>query len=321
MCGAVWYTSRMILLHLAIMAALSLVMGKAARHIADAVRVIAKGFGVSDFFISFGLLGLATSMPEISVAVFSAMRGTPALSLGNLLGANVVVLSLLCGLAAIMARKLNPTDIQRHHTLPMFLANVSLPILAVADGRLTRVDGLFLTIAHLVFLGHEYRGRRWSLAEWWNGGSKDGMGRHAAVAAVAVTTLLIASYFLVNSALVVASALGAAPIVIGLLMFSIGTNLPELALVLTQSRTHRDVVAGDLFGNVLLNTPTLGLLALISPFEIEQKAAVFVSCAFLAIVIVCFGVFMRTKRELARWEGYVLVGLYAAYLAYYARFL
>lgn len=311
----------MIMLHLVIMAVLSLVMGKAARHIADAVRVIAKGFGVSDFFISFGLLGLATSMPEISVAVFSAARGTPGLSLGNLLGANVVVLTLLCGLAAVLAKRLNPSDIQRHHTLPLFLGIVSLPILAVADGRLTRVDGIFLTMAHLIFIGHEYRGRHWTVADWWKNGSKDGMSRHAVIAAAAVAVLLAASYFLVNSALAVASAVGAAPIIIGLLMFSVGTNLPELALVLTQSRTHRDVVAGDLFGNVLLNTPTLGLLALISPFEIEQKAAALVSCAFLAVAIVCFGIFMRTRRELARWEGYVLLGLYGAYLAYYVRFL
>ena len=311
----------MIALHLVVMAALSVVMGRAANYIANSVRVVAKGFGVSDFFISFGLLGLATSMPEISVAIFSAARGTPGLSLGNLLGANIVVLSLLCGMAAVLAKRLNPSDMQRHHTLPLFLAIVLLPILAVADGKLTRIDGVMLTLAHLLFLAHEYRGRQWKLADWWNGGAKNGVTKHALIGGAAVLVLLAASYFLVNSALAVASALGAAPIIIGLLMFSVGTNLPELALVLTQSRSHRDVVAGDLFGNVLLNTPTLGLLAIISPFEIEQKTAALVSCAFLAVIVACFGTFMRTKRRLDRWEGYVLLGFYVVYLAYYARFL
>lgn len=311
----------MIAVHLAIMAVLSVAMGIATRHIATATHAVARGFGVSDFFASVVLLGVATSMPEISVTLFSAARGTPGLSLGNLLGANVVILTFLCGLVAVIAKRVSPADLRRHHTLPFFLANVSLPILAVVDGRLTRMDGVVLILAHAAFLAHEYRGRSRGFLETIRNGGRNGIAKNAAVLAIAVTALLVASYFLVNAALAVAQSLGAAPVVIGLLLFSVGTNIPELTLLLTRARTHKGVVTGDLLGSALMNTPTLGLLALVSPFEVAQKDAVLASCVFLALSVACFGVFIRTKRELSRREGFVLLALYAAYLAYNARFL
>ena len=98
-------------------------------------------------------------------------------------------------------------------------------------------------------------------------------------------------------------------------------NLPEFTFVMTQSRKDKDIVLGDLFGNVILNTPTLGLLAIISPFTISQRAAALASCAFLAALVVLFGIFMWTKKSLSRREGFLLLGFYAAYLLYYGRFL
>jgi cation:H+ antiporter len=312
----------MIVFHLAAMAALSFVMGRAARSIAGSVRIVAKRLGFSDFLIAFGLLGLATSIPEISVAVFSSLKGTPGLSLGNLLGANVVILSLLAGLAAILGKKLSPGDFYRNYTLPLFLLDVLLPAYAIADGRLTRMDGVFLTLAHVAFIGHMYRSRRATLdAGLENESDRRRIRHHALTALVAVVVLLTASYFLVQSAIAVASALGTPPIIIGLLLFSVGTNLPELTFVITQTRNHKEIVLGDLFGSVLLNTPTLGLLALISPFEIEQWTAAWVSACFLAVLVGLFGYFMWTKRSLVRREGYWLVAFYLVFLLYYLRFL
>lgn len=310
----------MIVLHLLLIIALCFVMGKAAQHIAISVRSISKHMGLSDFIVAFGLLGLATSMPEISVAVFSAVRSTPSLSLGNLIGANIFVLSLLAGVAAIMAGRLSPTTFYKNHTLTLFLADVLLVVYAVSDGRLTRADGVLLTFAHVAFIGHVYRSHREDRKALVpeSDVKHDPFARSVAGAIGAVSVLLVASYFLVNSALVVANALGAPPVVIGLLLFSIGTSLPELTFVITQSRKHKDIVLGDLFGSVLLNTPTLGLLGLISPFEFSSREEVLISAAFLATVVILFGTFMWSKRALVRREGYWLVGCYAVFLVYYA---
>jgi cation:H+ antiporter len=315
----------MLIAHIAVMAAASVVMGKTARIISTAIRAIAKHWGVSHFLASFFLLGFATSLPEISVAVFSAMQKTPELSLGNLLGANIVALSLLAGIAAIIAKWVRPNELYRNRVLALFLIDAILPVYAIADGRLTRVDGIFLTVAHIVFAGHLYRSHAASIPEQ----PEPKIPRHIRLigrpilsALFAATMLLGASYFLVNSALFVAASLGTPPVIIGLLLFSLGTNLPELTFILTQAKgRNKDIVLGDLFGSVMLNTPTLGLLGIIHPFSIEQHGAALVSGGFLVVLTIIFGAFMWSKRELVRREGYWLIAFYIAYLLYYVRYL
>lgn len=313
----------MFLPHLLLMAALLIVMGKAARRISLAIHHIAKHLGWSDFLVAFGLLGLATSMPEISVAIFSATRGAPTLSLGNLLGANIVILSLLSGLAAILTKKVSPGSFYRQNTLPLFLFCIALPAIVVLDGSLTRLDGILLTAAYLAFMVHLYlRNGEMRRIPDLDDAAKRSFAEHALVTAAALAVLLTASYFLVNSALIVAKDIGAAPLIIGLMLFSLGTNIPEFTFVVTQSKgPNKNVVLGDLFGSILLNTPTLGLLAIISPFRIDGNGATAVSAFFLLALTVVFGVFMWTKRSLERAEGYMLLAFYAAFLVYYVRFL
>ncbi len=311
----------MIALHILLMASLSLIMGQAAHHVVNAVKHAGKRFGISKFLVAFVFLGMATSTPEVSVAVLSALRGTPGLSLGNLLGANIVILSLLSGLAAVIGGRLHPGEIYRKRTLPLFLFIVLLPAFAALDGRLTRADGVLLVTAHFLFILHLYWSRETGTPRVETV-TKGPFRRQLAIAAAAVLVLLSSSYFLVNSALIVARSLGATPLLIGLLLFSVGTNLPEFSLVLTQAGgRQKDVVLGDLFGSLLLNTPTLGLLALISPFTIADQAAVQASAVFLIALAAIFGAFLWTGRALERREGYCLLALYAGFLAWYARFL
>lgn len=310
----------MLLSQILIIGLLSFVMGKAAQSIAKSVRFIAVALGFSEFMVAFVLLGIATSLPEISVAVFSSLQGKPGLSLGNLIGANIVILSLLCGATTVVAGRIRPHDFNKHRLLPLFLVEVLLPLYAVLDGHLTRVDGMFLISAHILFLVHMSRKHRAAMPQlptrerpprrsfWMN----------VLYAALAVVALLAASYGLVQVALSVAAELGIAPLVIGLLMFSLGTNLPEVTFVLTQSRGNRDIVLGDLFGSVLTNTLTLGLLAMIGPFSLDpaQRETVTVSGIFLVLLTLLFGWCMHTGRELVRREGYWLILFYFAFVAF-----
>ncbi len=312
----------MIIFHLLLIAALSLVVSRAASYIARSVSGIARGVSLSGFLVSFGVLGFATSMPEISVAVFSAARGMPELSLGDLIGANIVILSLLVGLSAVISGKVRHNSLYRNGTLVLFLLDVLLPAAVLVDGRLTRADGMVLIAAHVGFMAHMYRvqkkdGR--AFATHANSGKS--LRRNAIIGIVAMSVLLVASYFLVSSAVLVAKELGISALIIGLMLFSVGTNVPETTFVLTESRRHNDVVLGDLFGSTLMNTPTLGLLALISPFTVPQYAAVMASCAFLTALVALFGMFMWTRRSLDRVEGWFLIAFYVAFIGYYAQFL
>ncbi len=307
----------MLFAHLFLLFILSYVLGRAAGFVGQSLHRLGRHFRSNDFLMAFLILAAATSAPEITVALNSAWRGVPELSLGNLLGASIVVLSLLVGLASILAGRLSIQKFFRGGDFLIYLALTVLPVVAVADGYLSRLDGVMLIAAYLYFLLHFHQQKE-RYPEHFKRSRKEKahLGQEAWILFLSLVVLLAASYFLVNSALFVARALNVAPLLIGLLVLSIGTNLPEFALVLTQSRRgQKEIALGDLLGNVLLNTPTLGLLALFAPFAVSQTAVVFASAVFLLVVAALFGLFMWSKNVLSRQEGLVLLVVYALFAA------
>lgn len=303
-------------LHALALLGLSYVLGVAASFVAKRAETISKRFGISDFIIGFFIIGVATSMPEITVAINSALQGIPELSLGNLLGASIVIFSLLLGVAAIFAGKLKISRFLKDDDFIWYCIVSSLPALAVVDGHLTRADGWWLIGAYLILglklyrRNHIYE-KEMSIAAPHK---HHHVGGQILAMVFGVAVLIVASNYLVNSAVELAGALQVPAIVIGLLALSLGTNLPELALVVTSGRgKSSNLVLGDLMSNVLLNVPTLGLLAVIRPFEINALTSIISSAIFLAIATGAFGVLMWSKRSLTGREGLALIAIYGVY--------
>jgi cation:H+ antiporter len=295
---------------------LSYVLGVSASFLAKRAEIISKKFGISDFVIGFFIIGVATSMPEITVAATSAWKGIPELSLGNLMGASIVIFSLLIGLATFFAGKLKISHFLKDDDFILYCLVSVLPALAVIDGSLTRLDGAWLIGAYLILGIKLYR--RSHVYNKHMEISKPKKHHHLASQFIAmifgVAMVIVTSTYLVNSAVALASILGVPAIVIGLLGLSIGTNLPELALVLTSGKNKdANLVMGDLMSNVLLNVPTLGLLALIHPFQINQVESIIASAVFLAVSTGVFGFLMWSKRALTRKEGFLLIFIYIVY--------
>lgn len=303
-------------LHSLALFGLSYVLGVAASFIAKRAEIISKKFGISDFVIGFFVIGVATSMPEITVAISSAVRNVPELSLGNLLGASIVVFSLLTGLAAIFAGKLKVSRFLKDDDFILYCVVASLPTLAVVDGMLTRFDGWWLIGAYLILSYKLYRRSHVynQHMEITKPKEHHHLGSQLVAMVLGIILLVVASIYLVNSAVSLAALMGVPAIVIGLLGLSLGTNLPEFALVIRSGKDKdSNLVLGDLMSNVLLNVPTLGLLAILRPFEISQMQSIIASAIFLAIATGMFGLLMWSKRSLTRREGLILIAIYGVY--------
>ena len=295
-------------------------MGIAAGSIAYNVRKLAEFWRTSDFIIAFLIVGFVTSAPEITVAINSALKGVPDLSLGNLLGASIVLLSLMTGLAAILAGKLTVQKLLTNQDFFLYLAVVALPAIAISDGYLSRLDGLWLIGAYALFIGLLYKHK---VAYQGHAPTpKKTLTRSELLKAIGILILgliviIMAAHYVVESALFVASALHVPPVLVGLLILSIGTNLPEFALVVTQAKNGgKNLVLGDMMSNVALNVPTLGLLALVSPFAVTVSGGIAISATFLVISIALFGIFMYSNKALTKVEGALLLATYTAYAAY-----
>lgn len=296
-------------------------LGKVSDFATAAIRRISERFRVNEFIASFFLLGIATSIPELAVAIFSAVHGVPELSLGNLLGANIVVLTLMVGLTALFSGKFSIHRALHKDDFLLSLLITALPIPFVLNGYVSQVEGVLMLVAYGYFLLHFFWRRRayrrqTSAARRLNSTlMQDGM-----LFALSVAALLVISYFLVQVSLAVAAAVGIPLLIVGLIMISLGTNVPEASFVINQaSRKYakdRNIAAGILLGNVVANTPVLGLLAFLSPFAITDVRAIWVTSGFLIVVLYALWTLVLSERKLTRREGVILLLLYALFVGY-----
>lgn len=299
---------------------LSYVLGRVSDLTAASVRRLSLRFKVNEFITAFFFLGIATSIPEIAVAIFSALRGVPELSFGNLIGANIVILTFMIGLAAVFSGKLSIHKAIHADDFFLTLFLVGLPIPFMLNGHLSRVEGLLLMVAYGYFLLHFFWRRRAYRKQSKPVRLTSTIRKDIVIFAISSVALLVTSYFLVQVSLTAAAALGIPVLIVGLLMISLGTNVPEVSFVLNQaSRKYtrdKNIVTGVLLGNVVLNTPTLGLLAFLRPFSVADRQAVWVSAGFLAVVLYATWLFFLSERKLTRREGVLLLLLYGLFVGY-----
>src|SRR5690606_24911405 len=147
-------------------------------------------------------------------------------------------------------------------------------------------------------------------------GGVRGLLRDLVFIAVGMGLLVQGSDWLVEGATVMARALGVDDLLIGLTIVAVGTSLPELATsVMASFKGERDIAVGNVVGSNLFNIlAVLGLAGLFAPGGVDVAASV-LSVDFpimMAVAVACLPVFF-TGFVIARWEGFVFVGYYAAY--------
>src|SRR5690606_38310277 len=212
----------------------------------------------------------ATSSPELAVALVSASEGTPTVSFGNLLGANIVNVGFALGLAvAIGGLKTTRARIGRDYGVAV-VAPIATGLLLL-DGGLSRIDGVVLLgffFAWLAITVHEARRQRSAAAAVL--GERGGRGRTLAITGLGLVLLIIAGELVVSGAHGVGDALGLDPFVVGATLVAVGTTLPELAtLLISRLRGHDEVGLGTvLVSNVFNGLFIVGLVAVLSPFEV-----------------------------------------------------
>lgn len=307
----------MSILYLLLLFPLFWLLGKSANLTTRAIIDIAKFWGLSDLTIGFVILGLATSAPELLVGVNSAIRRMPDLSFGNLIGANIVLLSFLIGLSAILNGQIHVKENLERKTIYASTLLILLPIVLALDGKISRLDGVILTAVYAIyltlvivkrraleteitrpFIRHEMHSRKlW----WWFAGG--------------IAGLLIGSYLVVILATSLSSAWNIAPIIVGFLILSFGTNLPEIFITIKNRNTeHNHIAFGNVVGSAVVNVLILGIVSLIHPILIPDLKILFTSIVFLVIITICFNIFLRTKNTLSRNEGVALIVIYVLFV-------
>lgn len=307
-----------------------------ADRLTEGAVAVAERLRVPQIVIGLTIVALGTSMPELCVSVVSALKDTPDLAVGNVVGSNIFNALLIVGVAALVA----PMTILRSTVFKdvpcALVASVVLLMMCQNDWVITRLDGAILFVFFLVFMRLTIKGATSAqpVAQPVQGEPTQGQTAQEAAAdeasakqpmkgwlaglwmVVGLAALIGGSNLFVGGATEVARALNVSDAVIGLTIVAGGTSLPELATsVVAAKKGNSGIAIGNVLGSNVLNILfILGLTGMISPMHIEGITNVDLYMMLVSTIMIWF--FSFTKYTIERWEGAVLVLTFGGYMWY-----
>ncbi len=313
-----------IYLHFLVLAASFLVLAKSADFLVDGAIGIASILKIPKLVIGVVLVGFATTAPEFTVSLISAVRGFPEIALGNALGSVIVDDALAMALGILVARQAIKVEKRSLRWFGIFLIAIDVLVFILAlNGILGRLEGLALLVilaAYLVTLFVIEKKKKksgigseeWGLIEHVKPG---GFGLLGLRFLIGVAGVILASSFLVDSSVFVATFFGASEAVIGLTVVAIGTSLPEIATcIIAAKKGHGDLAFGDIIGADILNVLwIIGAASVANPIRVERGMILFAFPWMIGIVVTML-FFARLGYKLQRWKGVVLIVMYLTYL-------
>lgn len=315
------------LFHIAIFLGSLALLLLAARVIINHIIRVAHYLRWHQFVLAFMVMSFGSALTNLSVGVSSALKGTPELALGNVLGNNVVIFTLVMAMAIFVANGLSiDSRLVKKSALFAVIASL-LPVLLLWDGELGRGDAVALILLFLL-----YNFWLFSKRHFITGGIPD-QGQHTPVeppiqnfrsflksaGSIAIGALLLigASEGIVRSAHFFENAFAISILLVGILIVGLITALPELYFTaLAARRGNNWIVLGEVLGEVvILSTFVLGVVALIQPIILEDFSPLVVARFFLLLSALFFLLFMRTGKKLNKKEGIILGAMYLAFVA------
>lgn len=301
-----------------------LVLG--AGWLVDGSLRIARRLGVSELAIGLTVVSIGTSVPELVVNVLASLRGSADLAIGNVLGSNVANILLILGVAAAV-RPLPIRDRTILSEIPIclaatllvgFLANAAL-FSAVPMLTISRVDGLILLGFFGLFVGYVYRtAQDGVLGEVQPDTEGQGLARPALAIVGGIVALSLGGEAVVRSALSIAETLGVSESLVGLTLVAVGTSTPELAASVHAAwRGNADVAVGNVIGSNIFNFLwVLGVSALIRPLPFDHVSNMDIVMVIASSTLLVLAMAVGRPNTVDRWEGWVFLGVYAAYLSF-----
>lgn len=303
------------------------VLAFAGKVLVQALSRLAEFLGWKEFTVSFFVMSAATALPEFFVGVSSAVRGVPELSFGNIIGQSIIHFTVAVGICAVLAGSFSVSSAAVRASAWFSGAMAILPIILIADGVLSRLDGIALILSFVLY-------------SYWLLSSKNKFGNalytnnklpdqrstivkfksllaDLGLFAVGAAALLLAAQGIISSTVWFSGELGLSLVVVGAIIVGLGTSLPEIYFSAMSAKEHH---AGLMLGNLLGSTAVsvsmvLGAVALINPIVVPDMSPYLISRAFLVSAVILFIMFMYTGRRITVKEGVALFVTYLLFLA------
>lgn len=283
---------------------------------------IALRFHISEFIIGATLIALGTSLPEMAASVAASADGKSQIAIANVIGSNILNITMVLGLIFLISKRINPDRDFFAKDSYWAMVPVFVFILMIIDGIVSRFDAMLLLLlmaAYIMFLLREARGIisaqleeiEEELEEEKAG--KFSWSKTAPLLLLGLTLVIVGANFTIDSASDIARDFGISEWVIGIIMISLGTSLPELVVSISASLKGKvDMAIGNIIGSNMANTTiVLGAAALAKPMDINTSAYLFdISTMLIATLML---VFLTANKLYTRPAGislFIVLGLF-----------
>lgn len=288
------------------------VISKSADLIVLNLRKTGEKLGIKIFFLGM-ILGLMTTLPEIAIGINSAINGIPEISFGNMVGGIIILFGLILPISIILNRKVKT---EKHTFLfSIILLFLLLPLILGLKGYLNYIDGIILISSYIVLVYLLYRKHRVTNSVKIEIVNRKEVGKYFMLIILGIIGLIISSNLIVETTIYLLKGYNISVFIIGLLLYSIGTNLPELIIAIRSfKRKVEDLSFSNLIGSAMGNSLAIGALSLAKTINVEVNSSYLFLTIFNFVFFIIFFIFYKTDRLLVRKEGIAIFLMYLLFL-------
>ena len=302
---------------------------KGADFFVDGSSGIASRFGISQLVVGLTIVAMGTSAPEAAVSISAALKGNAGITIGNVVGSNILNILIILGLTAFLTKKIVPVASSTIKYEMPFMIVITLMLLwmGYVGNQVTRLEGAGLWVVFLLYLFYLLKMAKKGVDKNSEddegeilGRGRDKKERSMAMlfwfTIVGLALIVIGSSVTVDAATAIAGIIGLSERFIGLTIVALGTSLPELFTSVSAARRgNADIAIGNIVASNIFNILfVVGTSALITPLVFESK---FIVDSIVAVVVgVLLWIFSFNGRSLNRVEGGLLLLGYLGYFIY-----
>lgn len=287
---------------------------KGADWFVDGASGMAARLGIPQMIIGLTIVAMGTSAPEAAVSITAALKGSADITIGNVVGSNIINILVILGLAASVTT-ISVAKSTVFREIPFMIFTTVLLLVLGLDGTVTLMDGLLLWVVFLFYLGYLFRMARSGEGEMEEIPSDRPVWKAGLWTVVGLLLIIVGSDVAVDAASSIARMLGLSERLIGLTIVALGTSLPELFTSVSAARRgNADIAIGNIVGSNIFNILfVVGSSALVTPVPF---AAAFRIDALIAVsaAVLLLGCCLHRYR-LSHRSGLTLLASYATYFA------
>lgn len=289
---------------------------KGADFFVDGASDLATKLKIPAMIIGLTIVAFGTSAPEAAVSVSSALTGSNAIAVSNVIGSNIFNLLAVIGVTAIIY-KINITKESLRQDFPVLLGSSLLLLLFIFTGsQISRIEGIILLVLIIVYISYLILKSKKESSNMPVGTVHLTTGRIVIYIVAGIAGIILGGNLVVESAKDIALSIGMSETLVGLTIVSIGTSLPELITSVTAAYNKKtDIAIGNAIGSNIFNVLfILGLTDTISP--ITTTGIMFTDTIIMIVITIITYILAYDKYDFNKKDGMILVGLFIVYMIY-----